>query len=61
MPRTRRLYRPLPAGRKIVCNGCLHKTVKGSARVMRSVLFFFCRTCWSDRRRCEEHMIEATK
>jgi hypothetical protein len=44
--------RPM-VGRKIKCNGCLHVTVKGAARVMRKVLFFFCPDCWSDRRKCE--------
>ena len=51
----------LLVGRKIVCNLCCHKTVKGSARVMRKVLFFFCPSCWQDRRRCEQHMIATTE
>jgi hypothetical protein len=43
-------------GRKIVCNGCGHTTVKGAARVMRKLLFFFCPSCWEDRRACEQQM-----
>ena len=46
----------LPAGRPITCNRCEHKTVKGAARVMRKVLFFFCPKCWHDRGACEEFM-----
>ena len=61
MPKPRRIFRPLPAGRRITCNHCLRKTVKGTARVMRSVLFFFCRSCWNDRAACEAQMREAAK
>ena len=43
-------------GRKILCNRCLHLTVKGTARVMRKVLFFFCPDCWTQRRECEIQM-----
>lgn len=48
--------RKVLVGRKITCNGCCHKTVKGQARVMRKILFFFCPKCWADRRACEIHM-----
>ena len=48
-------------GRKIHCNKCIHVTVKGAARVMRKVLFFFCPVCWSDRRSCEIFMDQATR
>jgi hypothetical protein len=47
--------RPL-IGRKILCCGCNHLTVKGVSRVMRKVLFFFCPECWEDRRACEIQM-----
>ena len=50
-----RLRRPL-VGRKITCNHCGHKTVKGAARVMRKVLFFFCPKCWANRRDRELEM-----
>jgi hypothetical protein len=43
-------------GRKIECCGCHRATVKGAARVMRKVLFFFCLECWADREKCEEWM-----
>ena len=43
-------------GRKIPCNRCGHNTVKGAARVMRKILFFFCPECWADRKACEEQM-----
>ncbi len=48
-------------GRKITCNRCCHKTVKGQARVMRKILFFFCPKCWADRRACEIHMHKASE
>ena len=48
--------RKVLVGRKITCNRCAHKTVRGQARVMRKVLFFFCLKCWADRRACEIHM-----
>lgn len=47
-------------GRLILCNRCERKTVKGAARVMRKVLFFFCPKCWEDRRACEVFMDKAT-
>ena len=47
-------------GRKITCNKCGQKTVKGAARVMRKVLFFFCPDCWRDRRACEVLMDKST-
>lgn len=54
-------FRRRLVGRKITCNRCCHKTVKGQARVMRKVLFFFCPKCWANRRACEEQMIAATE
>lgn len=48
-------------GRKVKCNGCEMPTVEGAARVMRKVLFFFCRHCWSDRRACEIQMDLASR
>ncbi len=50
------MYRKPLIGRKIVCNKCGHRTVKGAARVMRKLLFFFCPSCWADRRSCEQFM-----
>lgn len=48
-------------GRKIECCHCGEKTVKGAARVMRFVLFFFCRDCWRNHRgACEAQMRAAT-
>ena len=48
-------------GRKIVCNHCCHRTVKGAARVMRKVLFFFCPDCWMRKRaECNEQMMKVT-
>ena len=52
MPTRRKLV-----GRKIVCNHCSHLTVKGTARVLRKILFFFCPTCWlNDREGCDQQM-----
>jgi hypothetical protein len=53
--------RKILVGRKITCNRCAHKTVKGTARVMRKVLFFFCPKCWADRHACELQMNRATE
>lgn len=44
-------------GRKITCNHCGHKTVKGTAQVLRKILFMFCEECWlSKRESCNSHM-----
>jgi hypothetical protein len=49
-------------GRKILCNHCSHITVKGTARVRRFVLFFFCPKCWlEDRAGCDALMLAVTK
>lgn len=49
-------------GRKIKCNRCNRLTVKGTARVMRAVLFFFCPECWlHDRAGCDAQMVTVTK
>jgi hypothetical protein len=50
------MYRKPLIGRKIVCNKCAHKTVKGAARVFGKLLFFFCPRCWANRLACEELM-----
>ena len=47
-------------GRKIICNHCERKTIKGAARVMRKVLFFFCPQCWRNRDACENQMRSVT-
>jgi late competence protein required for DNA uptake (superfamily II DNA/RNA helicase) len=48
-------------GRKIICNHCGHKTVKGTARVRRKVLFFFCPKCWLEQRAdCDRFMVGVT-
>ena len=48
-------------GRKIVCNHFLHRTVKGTARVRRKILFFFCPDCWLNKRSaCDKQMIDVT-
>jgi hypothetical protein len=51
----------LGPGRKVICNACLQWTVQGASRVMRKMLFFFCPTCWSDRRACEVLMDRLSK
>lgn len=51
----------LAAGRRIVCSGCSEMCVAGAARVMRHVLFFFCRGCWRDRAACEAQMRSVTE
>jgi hypothetical protein len=42
----------------VLCSGCEHLTVKGTTRVMKKLLFFFCPDCWRDRRACELIMIK---
>jgi hypothetical protein len=54
--------RKLLIGRKIICNHCSHRTVQGTARVMRKILFFFCPACWlNDRAGCDAQMLAVTK
>ena len=48
-------------GRRIVCSGYTRWTVQGATRVMRNVMFHFCKACWSNRRACEQQMIAVTK
>jgi hypothetical protein len=48
-------------GRKIDCNHRGHRTVKGTARVRRKVLFFFCVDCWTRKHaECNEQMVKVT-
>ncbi len=48
-------------GRKIVCNHCEHRTVQGTARVRRKVLFFFYTDCWTRKHdECNAQMIKVT-
>jgi hypothetical protein len=55
------MVRKLIAGRRITCNCCAHKTVKGQARVRRKVLFFFCPDCWFGKReKCNTLMVKVT-
>ena len=49
-------FRKRQVGRKVICMRCELPTVKGAARVMRKLLFFFCPKYWSDREACEQHM-----
>ena len=41
---------PKEAGRQIPCSLCPRSGVKGTARVYRKLLFFFCPVCWLKRR-----------
>lgn len=59
--RPRGFRRKLPAGRRVTCNFCLQQTVQGASRVMSSLLFFFCPSCWRNREACEEHMRRAAR
>ena len=48
-------------GRKIPCNHCGHRTVQGTARVRRKVLFFFCPDCWTKKHADRnEQMVKVT-
>lgn len=55
------LRRRKRGGRLVTCSGCSHKTVAGTTRVMRKIVFHFCPACWIDRRRCELLMDEVSR
>jgi hypothetical protein len=43
--------------RPVKCNLCWHVfRGGGAARTMRKIAFFFCDSCWRNRKRCEEWM-----
>jgi len=50
-------HRKPMVGRKLTCSQCAHRTVKGTMRVLRSVVFVFCPDCWIDKHEaCEAQM-----